>query len=218
MNIDDCKIPNKMKCILLHGLGQSSSDWNNTIKYMNNSLDVSCPDLFQWLPKTEVCYANLYQELEKYCENFDEPFVLGGLSLGGILALQYVIEHSNKVYSLILMGTQFSMPKNILRIQNIIFRILPNTAFNKMGLGKKEVISLCNSMMDLDFCQNLKDIYCRTLVLCGEKDKNNLSASIKLKEQIENAELVIISNAGHEVNTDNPVELGKTISSFCCGK
>ena len=104
------------------------------------------------------------------------------------------------------------------RFQNIIFSLLPNTAFRKMGLPKKEVISLCSSMMDLNFTENLKDIHCRTLVLCGEKDKSNLTASIKLKEQIENAEMLFISNAGHEVNADNPARLGKTISSFCCGQ
>lgn len=207
-----------MKCILLHGLGQTPSDWDNTVKYMDDRLDVTCPALFEWLPKTDVCYAHLYQGLEKYCEQFEKPFVLGGLSLGGILALQYAVEHRNKVDSLILMGTQFSMPRNVLQFQNIIFRILPNAAFNKMGLGKKEVIRLCNSMMDLDFHENLKDIHCRTLVLCGEKDKTNLSASIKLKEQIGRAELVIIPNAGHEVNKEDPAALGKTIDSFCRGQ
>lgn len=206
-----------MECILLHGLGQNSSDWNNTIKYIDDSVDVSCPALFEWLPKTKTTYTHLYQELEKYCERFDEPFILGGLSLGGILALQYVIEHSNKVHSLVLMGTQFSMPKNMLRFQNMIFRILPNTAFSKMGLDKKEVISLCNSMIDLNFTENLKDIHCRTLVLCNEKDKSNQAASVKLKEQIENAKLKIISNAGHEINIDNPVQLGKVISTFYFG-
>lgn len=203
-----------MKCILLHGLGQNPSDWNNTIQYMDGRVDVLCPALFEWLSKTKPSYTCLYHGLEKYCEQFDEPFMLGGLSLGGILALQYVLEHSDKVYSVVLMGTQFSMPKNMLRLQNIMFRILPNTAFRKMGLNKKEVISLCNSMKDLNFTDNLKDIHCRTLVLCGEKDKSNQVASVKLKEQIENAEMMLISNAGHEINIDNPVQLGKTISTF----
>lgn len=203
-----------MKCILLHGLGQNPSDWNYTMKHIDDSVDVSCPALFEWLPETNVSYNCLYQGLEKYCEQFDEPFILGGLSLGGILALQYILEHSDKVYSSILMGTQFSMPKNMLRFQNIIFHMLPNTAFSNMGLDKKEVIRLCNSMMDLNFTENLKDIHCRTLVLCGEKDKGNRAASVKLKEQIENAEMMMISNAGHEINKDNPVQLGKVISTF----
>ena len=113
-----------MKCILLHGLGQTPSDWNDTVKNLDENFEVSCPALFEWLHGTEFCYANLYQRFEKYCNQFEEPFVLGGLSLGGILALQYGIEHSNKVESLILIGTQFSMPKNLLRFQNMVFRFL----------------------------------------------------------------------------------------------
>ena len=204
-----------MKCILLHGLGQKPSDWDETVKYIDNRLEVFCPALYEWLSPKETCYAHLYQGLEHYCRQFDEPFVIGGLSLGGILALQYAIEHGQKISSLILAGTQFSMPKNLLRFQNIIFYMLPNTAFRKMGINKREVISLCNSMMDLDFSRNLEDIHCKTLVLCGERDKNNLLASVMLERRIKHAKLVIVANAGHEVNTDRPAELGKEISSFC---
>ena len=51
-------------------------------------------------------------------------------------------------------------------------------------------------------------------MLCGEKDKVNMSATIELKQQINHAELKIIPHAGHEINKDNPVELGKILSKF----
>lgn len=207
-----------MKCILLHGLGQNAAAWDDTVRYMDEKLDILCPELFDWLSGSEASYPRLYKELEKYCGQIKEPIALGGLSLGGILALQYTIEHSDKVDSLVLAGTQFSMPKSMLRMQNMIFRFLPDAAFANMGLGKKDVISLCKSMMELDFTEQLKDIHCRTLVLCGAKDKSNIKASEKLNEQIDHAELVLISNAGHEVNKDNPTQLGQVISSFVMPK
>ena len=40
-----------------------------------------------------------------------------GLSLGGILALQYAIEHPEHIHALALIGTQYTMPKTLLRIQ-----------------------------------------------------------------------------------------------------
>lgn len=83
-----------------------------------------------------------------------------------------------------------------------------------MGFGKKDFISLSKSMMDLDFQKDLEKINCRVLVLCGEKDKVNMSATIELKQQINHAELKIIRHAGHEINKDNPVELGKILSNF----
>lgn len=50
--------------------------------------------------------------------------------------------------------------------------------------------------------------------LCGEKDKVNLSASRQLREQIEQAEMVLVPNTGHEVNTENPAELRRILKRF----
>ena len=50
-------------------------------------------------------YDTLYRTLETYCEQFEEPLNICGLSLGGILAMQYAIEHPEKMNSLVLIGT-----------------------------------------------------------------------------------------------------------------
>ncbi len=203
-----------MKYILLHGLGQNSSSWENTVKVMNQKSDILCPNLLEWISNTEPCYPYLYQALENYCESWNEPLNLCGLSLGGILALHYTIAHSEKVNSLALIGTQISMPKNILKFQNIIFKLMPNSAFQKIGIRKNDMIDLCKSMMDLDFSKDLKKISCQVLVICGEKDKTNKSASLKLKQELPHAELFMIPHAGHEVNLDSPAELGKKLNIF----
>lgn len=57
-----------MKYILLHGLGQTSCSWNNTIQAMSDELDIVCPNLADWLHDEKPCYATLYKALEKYCE------------------------------------------------------------------------------------------------------------------------------------------------------
>lgn len=203
-----------MKTIMLHGLGQVSSSWESTIMTMGKGFEILCPDLSDWLRNTEVSYYNLYHTFEKYCEDIDGPLNLCGLSLGGILALQYAVEHGNRVNSLVLIGTQFSAPDNLLRFQNLIFRFMPESAFKETGFGKASMISLSKSMIGLDFYQDLKYIHCRTLVICGEKDRANRRASMKLKEQIPNAEISLIPNAGHEVNVDAPTLLGKELKTF----
>lgn len=124
-----------MKTIFLHGLGQDCTSWERTAAIMGNGTDVYCPSLPDWLLGKEVCYENLYQALEEYCEPFHEPFCLCGLSLGGILALQYAIAHSDQVAALVLIGTQYQMPKKLLKLQNILFRFMPNAAFQGMGFG-----------------------------------------------------------------------------------
>ena len=131
-----------MKYIFLHGLGQVPSDWETTIKRLDLGLDVGCPDLSDWLSGKEASYFNLYHALESYCEQQEEPLHLCGLSLGGILALHYALEHAEKVASLVLIGTQYIMPKRLLKFQNMIFHLMPNRSFRKMGFGKN-VLSVC---------------------------------------------------------------------------
>ena len=43
-----------MKCILLHGLGQSPADWKDTLKHMDGTWEALCPNLYDWLPETSV--------------------------------------------------------------------------------------------------------------------------------------------------------------------
>ena len=69
-------------------------------------------------------------------------------------------------------------------------------------------------MMDLDFLHHLKDIRCKVLVVCGEKDRANKSACFQLAELIPNAEFITISGAGHEVNIDCPSKLGERLNIF----
>ena len=72
--------------------------------------------------------------------------------LGGILAMQYAIEHPEKMNSLVLIGTQYEMPKYLLKMQNLIFRIMPCSAFEKMGYGFRcTYCSFTNSSIDLLF-------------------------------------------------------------------
>ena len=171
-----------MKSILLHGLGQTSSDWDKTVEVMENRMEIICPNLSEWLVDKERYYNTLYQMLEKYRNQFNEPLNLCGLSLGGILAMQYGIEHTDRVNSLVLIGTQYPMPKRLLRFQNILFHVMPKSVFSKMGFQKKDFISICNSMIELDFQQSLRDIQCPVLVLCGSKDNANKTASVDMEK------------------------------------
>lgn len=195
-------------------MGQTDLDWKETVEFLGNREDIVCPNLSEWLSEREVSYFSLYKALEQYMKQQNSPVHFCGLSLGGVLALQYAIEYPQKVSSLVLIGTQYVMPKRLLQFQNVMFYLMPKSVFQKMGFQKKEFISLCYSMIQLDFTRDLRKIHCPVLVLCGEEDKVNWQASVRLAEEIESAELVLISNAGHEVNKENPKELGKILTEF----
>jgi len=203
-----------MKCIFLHGLGQSAASWEQTVKKLGQTADVLCPELSEWLGPGRACYGSLYNGLEQYCARFEGPLALCGLSLGGILALQYGIEHPDRVDSMVLIGTQYVMPKRLLKLQNALFHLMPKRAFQGMGFEKRDLIDLSRSMMDLDFRADLKQISCPVLIVCGEKDGANKKASVEMGEQIPGARLILIPGAGHEVNKDAPEGLGDLISGF----
>lgn len=199
-----------MTHVFLHGLGQSAESWAQTVQAMGE--EALCPGLSRWLGPEG--YPDLYRGLETYCDALDAPLCLCGLSLGGILALQYTIEHPDRVQALALIGIQYAMPKGMLRLQNALFRLMPERSFSGMGMRKKGTIALCRSMMDLDFTAGLGKVRCPTLILCGEKDKTNRKAAQGLKDGIPNSELAFLPGAGHEVNVDAPAELGERLCQF----
>lgn len=200
-----------MKTFLLHGLGQDSSIWNNIIENQEN---IICPNLPDFLKGKEANWNNLYNSFENYCKSIPDKINICGLSLGGILALQYGIKNPDKINSMILIGTQYTMPKMLLKIQNVIFRFMPESQFKETGFSKNDFIKLSESMMNLDFSENLKNIKFPVLVVCGEKDKPNMKASLNISKMIPDAELSIVKNSGHEVNRDNPEELKNILNRF----
>lgn len=196
----------------LHGLGQNSSSWDKVREYLE--FDCCCPNLPELIAGKTVNYSNLYEGFVKYCDNFSERLNICGLSLGGILALNYAVDFPDRVDSLVLVGTQYKMPKALLKLQNVIFRFMPNSSFNDIGFGKEDFISLSKSMMNLNFSEELEKITIPTTVIVGEKDKPNRKAAMEMAEKIRGCELKVIKDSGHEVNVDSPRELADLLSGF----
>ena len=200
--------------VYAHGLGQTPASWDKVFSLMNDNAKVVCPDLSDIVSGEDVCYASLYSTFDYICSNISEPIDLCGLSLGGVIALNYAIEHPDKVNSLVLIAAQYKMPKALLRIQNIMFRLMPKSGFQGLGFGKADFISLCDSMVRLDFSGSLDKVACPVLVAYGERDDANKKASVKLAGLLKNAELREVRNSGHQVNLDAPEETAAMLREF----
>lgn len=202
-----------MKKILIHGSGHKADSWNKVVSYMDNK-DILCPNLSTILNGKEASYTNLYYSFVEYCNKIDGPIELCGLSLGGILALNYAIDYPNKVEKLVLIGTPHKVPKVMFSIQNVIFKFLPKSLFETMAFNKKDTFILGKTMKNLDFSNGVQNIKCPTLIICGEKDSANMKSAYYLAENIKNAKLEIMKNTGHIVNEENPEELARLLKEF----
>lgn len=202
------------KVVIVHGLGQTPNDWKQVIEQLDESNEVICPDLFSLVDKQKLSFETLAQSFEFYCSKFDQPIILVGLSLGAVLAFEYANRHPGQVDSLIIIAAPYQMPKKLLKFQNMVFHLMPSKSFSKIKMTKKEMISLCQSMMDLDYSDQLKEIGCPTLVLCGSKDKANYSSCLRISKEIPNSKFSEISFASHEVNKGNPQKTAELINAF----
>ena len=177
-----------MKNILIHGLGQISKDWD-TIKNELETRGISsvAPDLFDLAKGRKLDYPTVYQAFSELCESYQDKLNLCGLSLGGLLALNYAIQYPKKINSLV---------------------------FQNMGVSKKDFIRLSKSMVDLNFMDSATALDCPALILCGAKDKTNMESAKRFHEAMKNSKLVIVEASGHEVNKDNPNELVRVLQDF----
>ena len=200
--------------IFVHGSGHKATSWDKTISYMTNNEDIVCPNLSSILKGKEASYENLYSSFVKYCSEIDGQIHLCGLSLGGILALNFTLDFPKKVKSLVLIGTPYKVPKLAFSFQNIIFRFLPKSIFETMAFDKKNTFALGDTMKNLDFSDRVKNIKCPTLILCGKKDSANMKSADYLSQSIRSAELKIIENTGHVVNEENPKALADILNEY----
>ena len=80
-----------MKKILIHGSGHKADSWRQTVSHMAGGEDILCPELSALLRGRPASFENLSAGFAEYCGRLDGPLHLCGLSLGGILALDYAL-------------------------------------------------------------------------------------------------------------------------------
>ena len=125
------------KKILVHGSGHKAASWKETVSCMDGKEDLLCPDLCALLAGKTASYPSLYGAFAEYCDHVGRAVHLCGLSLGGILALNYALDFPEKVKTLVLIGTPHKIPKAAFGIQNLIFRFLPRSVFDTMAFDKE---------------------------------------------------------------------------------
>lgn len=206
-----------MQWICLHGLGQTAESWQPALAQLGAAgRGACCPDLAGLLRGQKATYQNLYRAVSDLCDSVGEKVGLCGLSLGGVLALNYAADRPERVAALALIAPQYRAPKGLLRLQDLLFRFMPNSAFSQTGFEKGAFIQLCRSMMGLDLSRSLSQVRCPALILCGQRDAANKRAAARLAGSLKRAGFCEVPGAGHELNKDAPEELARLLAGFCC--
>ncbi|HGR3933151.1 TPA: alpha/beta fold hydrolase [Streptococcus pneumoniae] len=200
-----------MKLIFLHGLGQSAESWkevrNLLTDYLSEAIELFPSGVSNYQQAKERVYQHLAQETE--------PFVLIGLSLGAALTLELSSYDLPNLRALILSGCPLKLAGNILfYLQLLIFKLLPKRVFEKQGADKTLMVGVSEELKTLDLTDIAGTCSYPTLLICGSKDKPNLSSMKALHRLLTDSQFQIIPYGPHVLNKAKPKEFVEKTRSF----
>ncbi len=166
--------------------------------------------------------------------------ILCGLSLGGHTAIQVAFHAPERLKKLILIGAPCSNRFNLYEkicvpINQFSMKFLPmkfvawSTAavlghYNKEGkkyiyqvicqMKHDEFVRVWKACTSMESREYLSKISCPTLIMVGDHDSMTLRQQPFIHEQIKNSKLVLIKNAHHGTNLDNPEQVEQEIDEF----
>jgi pimeloyl-ACP methyl ester carboxylesterase len=163
-----------------------------------------------------------------------EKAVIGGLSLGGYMTLAFQNAHPERCLALILCDTgpgyrnpvaredwNGTAEKRALAFEERGFEALgrsPEVA--QTGSGHRSPQGLANAargmlkQFDSRIIEGLPHIEVPVLIIVGENDTPFLSGSDYMAAKIPNAVKVVIPNAGHSSNIDQPEAFNRAVLDF----
>ena len=200
-----------MKLIFLHGLGQSAESW----KEVRNLLTDYPSEAIELFPSGVSSYQKAKERVYQHLAQETEPFVLIGLSLGAALALELSSYNLPNLRALVLSGCPLKLAGNILfYVQLLIFKLLPKRVFEKQGADKSLMVGVSEELKTLDLTAIAGSCPYPTLLICGSKDKPNLSSMKALHRLLTNSQFQIIPDGPHILNRAKPKEFAEITRSF----
>lgn len=162
--------------------------------------------------------------------------IIGGLSLGGYMSLAFHRAHPERVRALLIIDTGPGYRKDEARAGWNANAIRTAERFEKEGLKSlqsgsaerssaqhRSAVGLAKAargmltQRDARVIDSLPTIRVPALVLVGDKDAPFLAATDYMASKIPNATKVVIANAGHASNIDQPQAFNDAVVKFLAG-
>ena len=200
-----------MKLIFLHGLGQSADSWQEVqellVDYPSEALEL--------FPSGVATYQEAKERIYQHLSKETEPFVLIGLSLGAVLALELSSSDIPTLQALVLSGCPLKLAGNIpFYFQTLVFKLLPKRIFEKQGADKSLLVGVSEELKTLDLREIARHCSYPSLLICGSEDKPNLSSMKGIQELMPNSQIQIIPDGPHVLNRAKPKEFVEITRRF----
>ncbi len=225
--------------LLLHGLFGALSNFEGILDHFSPHYNVVVPILpiFE-LPIRKVSVTGLVNYVADFVEHKDYDSVhLLGNSLGGHIALLYVLAHPEKVKSITLTGSSglfesamgTSFPKRgdyeFIRIKtaetfydpNVATKELVDEVYDIVNDRNKaiRVIATAKSAVRHNLSDKLHQIGAPTLLVWGRDDQITPAfVGEKFQELIENSRLIYIDECGHAPMMEHPELFNEYLENF----
>ncbi|HHU40263.1 MAG TPA: alpha/beta fold hydrolase [Propionibacterium sp.] len=202
---------------LLHGLGQTPQSWQDQVTAMPDGFKAVAP----WLRGLRPGRAQEFSVegaaddvLALLNQHGVEEIALVGVSLGAMVALDAAIRSPGNVSHLVLAAGQVNPPKSVMRMQRLVFSMVPAKRLAAMGVEKKRFLQALDQAATVDYRSRLGQVRAKTLVLVGAHDKANHTAAQDLAAGIPGARLAVIPDAGHQPNVEAPEAFNALVWPF----
>ena len=233
--------------VLLHGFAGTAESWKPQIPALSARYRLILYDARgHWRSESprdpgaysqEVAAADLAALLEHLGA---KKAIVGGLSMGGVVALRFYFQHPDRVRALLLAdtGPGFRNPEareNWNRSRDQVARLLERDgirAFADSAHAALDYYTPREVMLQLDplglahtsrgvltfhdaaLIDQLPTIAVPTLILVGANDTEFVAAAAYMQRKISGSELVVLEGAGHGANVDQPEAFNHALLDF----
>ncbi|NRB64342.1 MAG: alpha/beta hydrolase [Saprospiraceae bacterium] len=225
--------------VLLHGLFGALSNFQGIIEHFSTSYNVVVPllPIFE-LPIRKVSVSGFVDHVARFVEyrGLDKIHVLGN-SLGGHIALLYVLAYPEKVGSVILtgssglfesaMGTSFPKRGDYDFIKNkteatffnpeVASKALVDEVYDIVNDRNKaiRIVATAKSAVRHNLSDKLHQVKAPTLLVWGKEDTVTPAfVGEKFHELIDNSKLLFVEECGHAPMMEHPEIFNKHLEDF----
>ncbi len=229
----------RLTVVLLHAFPLSSAMWQPQLEALGRPYRILTPDLRGFGSRAGLT-GSIAEMADDVAGMIDGPVVLGGLSMGGYVALAFFRKYRDRVRALILADTRAeaddatgraNRDKMIAFAQthtarDVIDSVMPKMAIQPHAIEKIRalassqpiagIVNAVRAMRDRpDSTDLLPQIKVPTLVIVGSDDALTPPPLAQgLAGRIAGARLEVIPDAGHISNLDNPAAFNRALQTF----